>query len=82
MNTNDVNVTVVSDDNTVTHEVFAAKDLADANLLDILRGKMSFGNKAFAIVESEKVEIVFIEQNTTVWIEPKEFFNKCLCHNA
>jgi len=76
----DTKVTVISDDNTITHETFVAKDLADANLLDVLRGKMSFGCQTFAIVESDKVEIVFIEDNTTVWMDPKVFFQKHLSY--
>lgn len=67
--------TLVSSDGTIINEEFSQKDLADAYLLDMIRGKMSFGQKAFAIVsENEIAKYVIIKDNNTKWMTADEFF--------
>jgi len=66
---------VYASDNTVEQNTMPSPDFADANLLDVLRGKESFGFEAFAIVTTgDKTSFVYIENNCTVWATPLEFF--------
>lgn len=54
-----------------------AKDLVDAYLLDHLRGAMSFGQKAFALVlDGQATWFVIVESNSSVWLEPANFFER------
>lgn len=70
-------VILLSSDGSVSQISYVSKDLVDATLLDLLRGKMSFGNKSFALVQNENEnEIVYIEDNVTKWVALKDFFAK------
>ena len=55
---------------------FDDRDMVDVYLLDHLRGHMSFSNRAFAVVQSDKQEYVIIEDNCTCWMSPEDFFEK------
>jgi len=73
-------VTLVSSDGCVSQ--ISSKDLVDSTLLDLLRGKMSFGNKAFALVQNEKEnQVAYVEDNVTKWTTLTDFFAKINLQN-
>ena len=58
------------------------RDLVDVYLLDHLRGAMSFGQKAFALVlDGQATWFVIVESNSTVWLEPAKFFERLNVEN-
>lgn len=70
--------TLLTSDGQITRSDFNQKDLGAAYLLDNLRGAMSFGNKAFALVEHTdgKLEYAVIIGNDLAWLSPAEFFSR------
>lgn len=70
-------VTFLSSRGECNKQTFSHKDLADAHLLDHIRGAMSFGHKAFALVENgDTVSYVIVEGNCTEWLSPAQFFQR------
>lgn len=73
----DHHVTIYSSNGEILKETCSDHDYADVYLLDHLRGQMSFGNKAFAIVEHDgESEFVVIDGNCTEWMSQAEFLNQ------
>ena len=75
----ELSITIISSDGDVSQTQCASKGLADSTLLDVLRGKFSFGHKAFAIITNKNEnenQVVYIEDNTTKWMPLTDLFER------